>query len=968
MRISLIVHGFPPHERTGVENYTRSLAAALTRAGHSIEVFAPCPAGELPSLALRREVVDGYGVTWFAAGEAPSNPEEMLNPNGVASRFGDFLDRERPDLVHFQHVVKLGTGLIAEAEKRGIPTVYTAHDYYAYCHRYTLLRPDLERCGIVGDSKACARCDTALAVLNGVKALGDYQMGALPEQLTEKVGTRLAAALKGKTKDTGFSKQDERETLKLRRKLDKRRAQDFAKLDLILAPTRFLRSRLIEGGLEGKKIKHLPYGIETEQLARVARDSPVKKRRAVTDAPLKIGYFGGFSKHKGVHVLLDAFGQLEGKAELELHGIGSDEPYVKLLRKRARAVKAKWCGPYESEELSSALEGVDVVVVPSLWVENYPIVIREAFAAGRPVITSRLGALPESVRDGVDGLLFEPGDAEELAELLKRCESEQGLLAKLAGKIKPVHNIDDQAKELGELYASVVPTQDGRLKRALPSSLIKSVARYEELLSLPSRELFTQAMSGIQELSAGLLKKSAPDKMTLFAAALARQSEAQNQLRDRRRESDWVRQTLVEEERELSALTQKIEWMSEVVDGREKAVVDLKRERGWLSESITAKKQEIDALALERDDLARARENLDEQREWLETALGAKQTEIEELKKSSKWQDETIESLSSQVTEADKKEDWYAETFANKTAELEEHERRSENLNLALASKTGELEEHALQLVDLRKQLEWIQGVVEERNAALKELELKCEWLDSVIEERDAAVQELERKGEWLDGVVSDRTAAVKELERKTGWLEGMLSEGRERTRHFELEAGALEGAREELEGEVAALKQRLSEQEQVLKEREESLAASEASLAKYSSIEFEMRAWLESSRDILSAFDVEWTRATERDGIAEESISSAVRENWGSVLLDVERLLDAERTEVAPDELQRRVEEFLGRLDSEERELFWRRNEMEFVRETAEQWFGKRLSLLAGALRNRIREWRAGSSNGGVQ
>lgn len=926
MRISLIVHGFPPHERTGVENYTRSLAAALTRAGHSIEVFAPSPAGKLPNLALRRELVDGYGVTWLATGDPPSNPEEMLNPNGVASRFGDFLDRERPDLVHFQHVVKLGTGLIAEAEKRGIPTVYTAHDYYAYCHRYTLLRPDLERCDVVGDSKACARCDTALAVLNSVKALGDYQMGALPEQLTEKVGKRLAAALKGKTKDAGFSKEDERETLKLRRKLDERRAQDFAKLDLVLAPTRFLRSRLIEGGLEGKKIKHLPYGIETEQLEQVARDSPVKQRRADTEAPLKIGYFGGFSKHKGVHVLLDAFEQLGGKAELELHGIGSDEPYVKLLRKRARAVKAKWCGPYESEELPSALADVDVVVVPSLWVENYPIVIREAFAAGRPVITSRLGALPESVRDGVDGLLFEPGDADELAELLKRCANEQGLLAKLAGKIKPVHNIDDQAKELGELYSSVAPTKKSRAKRKLPSSLVKSVARYEELRSLPSRELFTQAMDGIHELSASLLKKSAPDKMTLFAAALARRSEAQNQLRDRRRESDWVRQTLVEEERELNALTQKIEWMSEVVDGREKAVADLKRERNWLSESIAAKKSEVEALALERDDIARAREDLDEQREWLESALEAKQTEIDELEKSSNWQDETIESLKSQIAEAEKREAWHAEI---------------------LESKTAELEEQALQLADLRKQVE---------------------WLESVVEERNIAVEELERKAEWLDGVVSERTTLVEELEQKTGWLEGMLSEGRERTRHFEGEVGNLEGTRAELEREVAGLEQRLSAQEQALKEREESLATREASLARYTSIEFEMRAWLESSREILAAFEVEESNPTGQEDVARESVSSAVRENWQSVLLDVERLLDAESTEVAPDELGRRVEDFLSRLDSEERELFWRRNEMEIVRETAEKWFGKRLSLFAGALRKRIRDWQAENSSGGAQ
>ena len=146
-----------------------------------------------------------------------------------------------------------------------------------------------------------------------------------------------------------------------------------------------------------------------------------------------------------------------------------------------------------------------------------------------------------------------------------------------------------------------------------------------------------------------------------------------------------------------------------------------------------------------------------------------------------------------------------------------------------------------------------------------------------------------------------------------------------------------------------------------MLKEREESLT-------KYASIEFEMRAWLESSRDILAAFEMDGAGVRGQAGDSDESVSGVVRENWQSVLLDVERLLDAEDTEVAPDELERRVQDFLGRLDTEERELYWRRNEMEIVREKAEQWVGQRFSLLAGALRKRIRAWQAGISNGDVQ
>ena len=935
MRISLIVHGFPPNERTGVENYTRSLAAALARAGHAVEVFAPGPPNGLPHLALRREETDGFGVTWLASGPEPTGPEEMLNPKGVASRFGDFLDRERPDLVHFQHVVKLGTGLIAEAEKRGIPTVYTAHDYYAFCHRYTLLRPDLERCEKVGDPKACARCDQALAVLNGVEKLGDYQMGALAEQLSKSNRAKLTAALEGRSKEAGFTKEDGRNALELRETLDKRRAEDFEKLDLVLAPTKFLRDRLIEGGVEGKRIQHLPYGIETEELERVARDSAVQRGSSSEKAPLRIGYFGGFSKHKGVHVLLEAFRQLKEPAELSLHGLGTDKPYVELLKKLSRKVKAKWRGAYESHELPRALASVDVVVVPSLWVENYPIVIREAFAAGRPVITSNLGALPESVRDGVDGLLFEPGDAKQLALLLDRCASENGLLANMAAKIKRVHSIDDQAKELQRIYQSVGSTKVSRAKRDLPVSLRESVARYEELLARPSRELFLQTMSGIGELGSKLLKKSTPDTIELLTKALARRSDTQNQLRDRRRESDWVRQTLVEEERELSALTQKIDWMSDVVDGREKAVRDLKRERSWLSESIAAKKLEVEALASERDDMARARVDLDQQREWLERDLAAKVleveglhqkeawlesevanrlSEIEELETKSEWQVGTIAGLKAQVVELEKKCGWFEETIASKTAELEAAEGRVEGVEQALAAKAAELAE------------------------------------------RELAMRETEKRAGWLEGVLDDRTAAIGELEKKSTWLEGLLKESRERAKHFEHASGRQESARDELVEKLALVERSALESEQRVAEQAETLQ-------RFGSIEFELRAWLVSSRETLIAFD---EKGPSRDaGQDPGAISDAVRGNWESLLHDVERVLDFDEVEVAPDDLGRRVELLLDRLDTEERELHWRRLEMDHVQDRADQWIGKRFSMLVGELRNRIRSWSAEPGKG---
>ena len=167
-----------------------------------VEVFVPRRKEELPDHSLRREsrVVPGapgvsYGVNWVTVNRDPEGPLEMLEVPAVARVFGQFLDRERPQVCHFQHVVKLGTGLIEEARQRGIPTIYTAHDYYAVCHRYTLLRPDLSHCDTRGDSMACAHCDLALGHLNAQPGLGDYQMGVFPDQLEPEAWSRLASIL-----------------------------------------------------------------------------------------------------------------------------------------------------------------------------------------------------------------------------------------------------------------------------------------------------------------------------------------------------------------------------------------------------------------------------------------------------------------------------------------------------------------------------------------------------------------------------------------------------------------------------------------------------------------------------------------------------------------------------------------------------------------------------------------------------
>jgi glycosyltransferase involved in cell wall biosynthesis len=103
------------------------------------------------------------------------------------------------------------------------------------------------------------------------------------------------------------------------------------------------------------------------------------------------------------------------------------------------------------------MAGIDWVVVPSIWWENSPLVIQEAFALGRPVICSGIGGMAEKVRDGIDGLHVEPGNAVAWAEALKRAAETPQIWESLARNIRAPVSIDEAAGQYLRLVAEPVP-------------------------------------------------------------------------------------------------------------------------------------------------------------------------------------------------------------------------------------------------------------------------------------------------------------------------------------------------------------------------------------------------------------------------------------------------------------------------------------------------------------------------------
>jgi len=230
--------------------------------------------------------------------------------------------------------------------------------------------------------------------------------------------------------------------------------RDLEAVDVIIAVSQFLEERFIREGMVGpQQISFIGKGLDLVAWERRVKHTPLRT--------LRVGYLGFLSEHKGVHLLLQASKRLESEGyghQLKIYGEASDSSsYVSALKRLSRGcTHIEFGGRYKNSEIERVLSGLDVVVVPSIWYEVRPTVILEAFAGKTPVIAADLGSMPELVSHQVNGLLFQPGDAADLARQLQRLVDEPTLLGHLREGIKPVKTLDDEMEELTEVYGSLL--------------------------------------------------------------------------------------------------------------------------------------------------------------------------------------------------------------------------------------------------------------------------------------------------------------------------------------------------------------------------------------------------------------------------------------------------------------------------------------------------------------------------------
>ncbi len=415
MRVLYACHQFFPEYYTGTERYTLDLAKQMQRMGHNVSVltYATKVAGAQQSTGapVSRRMYEHEGIPVTALqhvdfdrrGGLPSISFEIEDPL-IFQELKRFLAEQSFDLLHCIHPMRLGRGIRA-AKESGLKVVLHLMDYWMICPRVTLQRLDGSLCDGPDHGQNCA--------------IFCYQDSGMAKQLLKRYA-------------------DSVETLGM--------------VDAVLSHSRFLIEMFNQSGVETRGFVHCPNGFDYANVKFNDRG----RDRGDTVA---FGFIGTILPHKGVEILIDAFKRVAAdNVRLKIYGgyFEEHEYHSRLLAKAEGDKRIEFCGDYDLNNIARVLEEINVVVVPSLWYENAPLVISTAQAFGIPVIATGLGGMKEMVVDGVNGFTFRLGDVEDLADKIRLLAAKPGVLADLSRNKMPPPRIESEAFLLERLYFDLV--------------------------------------------------------------------------------------------------------------------------------------------------------------------------------------------------------------------------------------------------------------------------------------------------------------------------------------------------------------------------------------------------------------------------------------------------------------------------------------------------------------------------------
>ncbi len=410
--------------RDGVTTVVERTIRLLRERGHAVTVFGQADPRNVTS-DLTGAYVEPIALD---TGDQPARRRlscllRILFGRGTRTAFVRLLNETRPDVVHVHNIYHhLGPQLIGMAKQRGIPVVMTVHDYKLFCPNYLFRRTP--RYG----NRICTAC-TKHGPFSAVR----YRC------VRDSAAASLVCFV---------------ETLFHRRY--------YRRLDQFIAPSRFMAQQAAAAGIPPARL-------------RIVRNPTFRRRTPdetpapapESSAPVEILFLGRLYPEKGAGTLLEAFAHLSAAgdtaacpARLVIAGEGPQRRELQAAARRSN-LSVTFPGFLSGIKKDEALHRAALVVFPSVWYENAPMTILEAFEAATPVVASRIGGIPEMITHGHNGLLVAPGRAQELANALGRLLTAPRLRQRLGRAAREtarrVFSPGAYAKELEAVYGKLCP-------------------------------------------------------------------------------------------------------------------------------------------------------------------------------------------------------------------------------------------------------------------------------------------------------------------------------------------------------------------------------------------------------------------------------------------------------------------------------------------------------------------------------
>ena len=399
--VAVVAHTHPSVSKGGAEIAAFALYEGLLASGCDAIFIAICHERDRDTLRL----ASGREFAIMVDPQRYDHFYQLASPD-VWRQLGDILRRRRVRLVNFHHFLGLGVNTLRRlVSDAGVPFVVTFHEFLAICnhHGQMVTRPARRLCEMASP-EACSAC--------------------FPEHSRAQFAARTALIHEALAPAAAF-----------------------------VSPSRFLADRMIEWGLPADRFAVIENGLRL-----VSPPAPPLRARG---KPWVFGYFGALTPFKGGDTLLDAIEILGRQPDhgmrLRLHGTLVGQPPEFVQRFEAAFASQAWAvfkGPYENADVAALMAACDYVLMPSTWWENSPVVIQEAFAAGRPVICTGIGGMAEKVPDRQAGLHFRRGDAADLARVMREA-ADDVLYAALCSQLPPVADAAAMARGYLALFDRV---------------------------------------------------------------------------------------------------------------------------------------------------------------------------------------------------------------------------------------------------------------------------------------------------------------------------------------------------------------------------------------------------------------------------------------------------------------------------------------------------------------------------------